>query len=251
MILPTRRWRVFYFQETSMSSNFERSQLTKIMISSAPVTAETLDSASYLGLSCTIKEVQFTAGQKQDIDVTTLCSVEQENINGLGAASEISMSGNFYLNAAQNALRSAYDNDTTYGFKVIFPSGNGFTFMAEVRQHTWSAGTNGVVAATFSLRLKGKPVLTTASLKVKVDLKSTLRVASGAKLEMAVEAVGGVPPYSYVWKKGGSPVSGQTAATFSKASASSGDAGAYTCEISDSASPVNKVTSTSCTVTVS
>ncbi|MCV9299223.1 phage tail protein, partial [Escherichia coli] len=49
MILPTRRWRVFYFQETSMSSNFERSQLTKIMISSAPVTAETLDSASYLG----------------------------------------------------------------------------------------------------------------------------------------------------------------------------------------------------------
>ncbi len=40
-----------------MSSNFERSQLTKIMISSAPVTAETLDSASYLGLSCTIKEV--------------------------------------------------------------------------------------------------------------------------------------------------------------------------------------------------
>lgn len=155
-----------------MSSNFERSQLTKIMISSAPVTAETLDSASYLGLSCTIKEVQFTAGQKQDIDVTTLCSVEQENINGLGAASEISMSGNFYLNAAQNALRSAYDNDTTYGFKVIFPSGNGFTFMAEVRQHTWSAGTNGVVAATFSLRLKGKPVLTTASLKVKVDLKA-------------------------------------------------------------------------------
>ncbi len=29
---------------------------------------------------------------------------------------------------------------------------------AEVRQHTWSSGTNGVVAATFSLRLKGKPV---------------------------------------------------------------------------------------------
>lgn len=145
--------------------------------------------------------MQFTAGQKQDIDVTTLCSVEQENINGLGAASEISMSGNFYLNAAQNALRSAYDNDTTYGFKVIFPSGNGFTFMAEVRQHTRSAGTNGVVAATFSLRLKGKPVLMTEPLKVKVDLNSTLQVSAGAKLEMMVEAAGGVPPYSYARKK--------------------------------------------------
>ncbi len=44
----------------------------------------------------------------------------------------------------------------------------------------------------------------------------------------------------------------QTAATFSKAFGGiTGDAGAYTCEISDSASPVNKVTSTSCTVTVS
>ncbi|EIP16222.1 hypothetical protein ECTW14301_1566, partial [Escherichia coli TW14301] len=28
-----------------------------------------------------------------------------------GASSEISMSGNFYLNQAQNALRDAYDND--------------------------------------------------------------------------------------------------------------------------------------------
>lgn len=221
MILPTRRWRVFYFQETSMSSNFERSQQTKVMISSAPVTAETLSSASFLELSCTIKEVQFTAGQKQDIDVTTLCSTEQENINGLGAASEISMSG------------------------------NGFTFMAEVRQHTWSVGTNGVVAATFSLRLKGKPSLTTEPLKLLSDLKSTLQVSASETLNMSVEASGGVPPYSYVWKKGSSPVSGQTSATFNKASVTSGDAGAYTCEVSDSASPINKVTSTSCTVTVS
>ncbi|EPT4728617.1 major tail subunit, partial [Escherichia coli] len=80
-----------------MSALYERSQLTQVMISSAPATAETMDKAEYLRLDCTIKEVQFTAGQKQDIDVTTLCSTEQENINGLGASSEISMSGNFYL----------------------------------------------------------------------------------------------------------------------------------------------------------
>lgn len=234
-----------------MSALYEKSQLTKILISSLPATKETMDSATFLDLSCTIKEIQFTGGQKQDIDVTTLCSTEQENINGLPSPSEISLSGNFYKNPAQDALRDAYDNDTTYGFKVIFPSGNGFTFMAEVRQHTWSVGTNGVVAATFSLRLKGKPSLTTEPLKLLSDLKSTLQVSASETLNMSVEASGGVPPYSYVWKKGSSPVSGQTSATFNKASVTSGDAGAYTCEVSDSASPINKVTSTSCTVTVS
>ena len=65
-----------------MSALYERSQLTQVMISSAPATAETMDKAEYLRLDCTIKEVQFTAGQKQDIDVTTLCSTEQENRDG-------------------------------------------------------------------------------------------------------------------------------------------------------------------------
>jgi hypothetical protein len=36
---------------------------------------------------------------------------------------------------------------------------------------------------------------------------------------------GGTAPYTYVWKKGTSTVSGQTSATFTKASAVSGDAG--------------------------
>lgn len=173
-----------------MSALYERSQLTQVMISSAPATAETMDKAEYLRLDCTIKEVQFTAGQKQDIDVTTLCSTEQENINGLGASSEISMSGNFYLNQAQNALRDAYDNDALYAFKVLFPSGKGFKFLAEVRQHTWSSGTNGVVAATFSLRLKGKPVSFVVPLAFVKNLDKTLTVNTGALLTMSVSANG-------------------------------------------------------------
>lgn len=99
-----------------------------------------------LELSCTIKQASFTAGQKNDIDVTTLCSDETENINGLPAPSEMSLSGNFYRNTAQDALRAAYDNDGIHGFKVIFPSGNGSQFRAEVRQHT------GILRPTVSLR---------------------------------------------------------------------------------------------------
>ncbi|THO81586.1 immunoglobulin domain-containing protein, partial [Klebsiella pneumoniae] len=56
---------------------------------------------------------------------------------------------------------------------------------------------------------------------------------------------------TYVWKKDGTVVSGQTTATFNKASAVSGDAGVYTCEVTDSSATPVKITSASCTVTIS
>lgn len=235
-----------------MSALFEKAQGTQILISSLPATAASAPSAIYLSLSCALKQAQFTAGQKQDIDVTTLCSTEQENVNGLAAPSEISLSGNFYRNAAQDSLRNAYDNDSIYAFKIIFPSGNGFMFRAEVRQHTWDSQTNGVVAATFSLRLKGKPTPIDAvqALDLTTDLPATKSVTAGSTLSLTVEATGGVTPYTYQWQKGGVNVSGQTSATFNKASAVVGDAGAYTCIVTDAASPANTITSAACTVSV-
>ncbi|XYQ56821.1 immunoglobulin domain-containing protein [Pectobacterium carotovorum] len=235
-----------------MSALYEKSQKTVIKISSAPTTLEGIESATFLDLSCTIKEIQFTGGQKNDIDVTTLCSDEMENINGLPAPSEISLSGNFYRNAAQDALRDAYDNDTRYAFQVIFPSGNGFQFLAEVRQHTWSSGTNGVVAATFSLRLKGKPTnIVPGPLAFTTNLPATKTVTAGAALTMVVAASGGVAPYSFKWLKDGSVLSGRTSASFNKSTADSGDAGAYTCEVTDSAATPATITSATCTVTIS
>ncbi|HIF0470824.1 immunoglobulin domain-containing protein [Klebsiella variicola] len=234
-----------------MSALFERAQKTVVMITSVPVTAAELDTATWLNLSCTIKQASFTAGQKNDIDVTTLCSDETENINGLPAPSEMSLSGNFYRNPAQDALREAYDNDGVYGFKVIFPSGNGFLMRAEVRQHTWDSQTNGVVAATFSLRLKGKPTNINAPgvLSFATDLPASQTVAAGSALTMGVVVQGGTAPYTYVWKKGTSTVSGQTSATFTKASAVSGDAGVYSCVVTDADGTV--ITSSDCTVTIS
>ncbi|MFU0631307.1 phage tail protein, partial [Klebsiella pneumoniae] len=55
-----------------MSALFERAQKTVVMITSVPVTEAELDTATWLNLSCTIKQASFTAGQKNDIDVTTL-----------------------------------------------------------------------------------------------------------------------------------------------------------------------------------
>lgn len=50
-----------------MSAQFERAQKTKIMITSVPVTADEMASATWLELSCTIKQASFTAGQKAQV----------------------------------------------------------------------------------------------------------------------------------------------------------------------------------------
>ncbi|QXO42228.1 phage tail protein [Morganella morganii] len=142
-----------------MSSKYEKTQGTKISISKLPATeVNPTPAAEFLQLSCAAKEVSYTGGQKSDIDVTTLCSTEQEMTNGLASPGEVSISGNWSPDEGQEALRAAYDNDTIHVFKVEFPSGNGYAFLAEVRQNSWSAATSGLVTASFTLRMKGKPV---------------------------------------------------------------------------------------------
>ncbi len=141
-----------------MSSKYEKTQGTKISISKLPATEANPASAEFLPLACAAKEIGYTGGQKSDIDVTTLCSTEQEMTNGLASPGEVTISGNWSPDEGQEALRAAYDNDTIHAFKVEFPSGNGYAFLAEVRQNSWSAATSGLVTASFTLRMKGKPV---------------------------------------------------------------------------------------------
>lgn len=115
-------------------------------------------------------------------------------------------------------------------------------------------GTNDIV--TFSTEFKVGDastieVVAADALEFTTDLTATKSVATGSALNMSVVVAGGTSPYTYVWKKDGSAVSGQTTATFNKSSAASGDAGVYTCVVTDSSLPVQTITSTACTVTVS
>ena len=154
-----------------MTSKFEKTKGTKIGVSSAPVTEEAFQasgfpasSVTFLDAECATKEISFTGGQKSDIDVTTLCSTEQEQTNGLAAPAEMSISRNWVGDeAAQMALQAAYENDELRALKVVFPSGNGFYVLVEVRQSSWSVATSAVVAATYSLRVRGKPKRIVAS----------------------------------------------------------------------------------------
>lgn len=98
-------------------------------------------------------------------------------------------------------------------------------------------GTNDIV--TFSTEFKVGDastieVIAAETLAFTTDLAATKSVATGSALTMTVAVDGGTAPYTYIWKKDGSAVSGQTSATFNKASAASGDAGVYTCEVTDS-----------------
>ncbi|EFZ62254.1 immunoglobulin I-set domain protein, partial [Escherichia coli OK1180] len=95
-----------------------------------------------------------------------------------------------------------------------------------------------------------KPVSFVVPLAFVKNLDKTLTVNTGALLTMSVSVNGGTPPYKYAWKKDGQPVEGQTTDTFSKANAQSGDKGAYTCEVTDSAEQPQSITSDACTVTV-
>ncbi|WP_258232405.1 immunoglobulin domain-containing protein, partial [Klebsiella pneumoniae] len=86
-------------------------------------------------------------------------------------------------------------------------------------------------------------------LSFATDLPASQTVAAGSALTMGVVVQGGTAPYTYVWKKGASTVSGQTSAPFTKASAVSGDAGVYSCVVTDADGTV--ITSADLTVTIS
>ncbi|KAA1060361.1 phage tail tube protein [Enterobacter mori] len=148
-----------------MTSKYEVTKGMTFAVSDAPVTAEDFNASGFPGAgvtwleaACATKEITFTGGQKGDIDVTTLCSTEQEQTNGLAAPAEMSITRNWVGDeAAQEALQTAYENDEPRALRVVFPSGNGFYVLVEVRQSSWSAATSSVVGATYSLRVRGKP----------------------------------------------------------------------------------------------
>src|SRR5262249_25411132 len=71
-------------------------------------------------------------------------------------------------------------------------------------------------------------------------------VCAGTPASFSVTASGS-PPFSYQWRKDGTPISGANAATYAIAAALVGDAGSYTCDV---ASNCGSITSAAATLTV-
>jgi len=74
--------------------------------------------------------------------------------------------------------------------------------------------------------------LPTSPLAIGSDI-SNKTIVEGNSLSFTVTATGGNNSYSYQWKKGGVNLVGKTAKTLSFASIALGDAGSYSCEVTD------------------
>lgn len=119
---------------------------------------------------------------------------------------------------------------------------------------SWDAGTSDII--TFSVEFHPADsdtvdVMSLEDLTLSTDLNPTLSVANGATLTLGpVVPAGGTAPYTYVWKKGSGVLTGETSATYTKASAGAGDSGTYTVTVTDSSTVPDSVVSTPCVVTV-
>lgn len=114
--------------------------------------------------------------------------------------------------------------------------------------------TNGVVAATFALRLKGKPTRITAppavALAFTTDLPATKTAAIGDNFSIGVVVTGGVPPYRYDWYENGAHSGlGNTTTTIDFSLAKANDSGHQQVIVTDAIGTT--IVSTVCDVEIS
>jgi hypothetical protein len=119
-----------------------------------PATLGTLAEVMF-GESC-MATLTFTSPAGTLIDVTTLCDIARETMNGLPAVSTWQATG--FWDAAdpmQKTLRDLYRSGKNVVFKCIFNDGSGFMFMAGVNSFDVRVGVDQAVAYTVGGNISG------------------------------------------------------------------------------------------------
>jgi sugar lactone lactonase YvrE len=106
-----------------------------------------------------------------------------------------------------------------------------------------AGGTGKSASYSYTINVTGGAAATAPSITTQPSSQS---VTAGGSVSFSVTA-SGTAPLSYQWQKGGAAISGATAATYSIASAATGDAGTYTVVVTNSA---GNATSNGATLTV-
>ncbi|KVL39790.1 phage tail tube protein [Burkholderia sp. MSMB1835] len=135
-----------------------KAQGTKVEVSKTVSTDLDDKTLVFVDLNTTSKTVQWQGGQSSEIDATTLASEEKESELGLPDPGEFSVDGNYSSDdEGQVILRAARGTGEKRVFRVTFRNGAQFLFVGMVRQYTWSAGVDGIVTSTYSIRVSGSP----------------------------------------------------------------------------------------------
>lgn len=133
-----------------------KAQGTKVEVSKTVSTDLDDKTIVFVDLNTTSKTIQWQGGQSSEIDSTTLASEEKESEMGLPDPGEFSVDGNYSSDdEGQLILRAARRTGEKHIFRVTFRNGAQFLFVGMVRQHTWSAAVDGIVTATYSVRVSG------------------------------------------------------------------------------------------------
>ena len=135
-----------------------KAQGTKVEVSKTVSTNLDDKTLVFVDLNTTGKSIQWQGGQSSEIDATTLASEEKEYELGLPDPGEFSVDGNYSSDdEGQKILRAARGTGEKRVFSVTFRDGSKFLFVGMVRQYTWSAGADGIVTSTYSVRASGSP----------------------------------------------------------------------------------------------
>ncbi|MBU9461367.1 phage tail protein [Burkholderia multivorans] len=135
-----------------------KSQGTQVEVSKTASVDLDDDTLVFVDLNTTSKTIQWQGGQSAEIDVTTLASEEKEFELGLADPGEFSVEGNYSSDdEGQMILRAARPTGEKHVFRVTFRNGAKFLFLGMVRQYNWSAGVDGIVSSTYSVRVSGSP----------------------------------------------------------------------------------------------
>lgn len=132
-------------------------QGSAIRISTTEVTVANPNPApSFASLSCISREIQYQSGSSTEIDVTSICSTAREFRLGLPDAGTMTISGYWKQGeAGHTEFREAYNDKRSRLLVVEFEDGSSFSAVGFVQQRSFTAAVDGVVSASYTIRLTG------------------------------------------------------------------------------------------------
>jgi hypothetical protein len=134
-------------------------QGSSIRLTSNAQTAIPFTAPSYVTLDCIGREIQLQGGTSPEIDTTSFCSTAKEFRLGLPDAGTMTIQGFWKQgHAAHTVLRTAGVDKLTRGMEITFEDFSTVRVLFSVQQRSFSMAVDGVVSASYTLRLTGEMV---------------------------------------------------------------------------------------------